>query len=148
MAAAATALADRQILSRILHHLSEMKYKERRQYGPDQPVEFLEFRPTLVPSILVNKLWADVACGILWRRYPHLTALKSMSQERRQYYAEKVQRIFSLGPPSGSIEAPDYLDGLTWPNLKCLEFELDFRKHVVHFATMFHDGLEKLELSG
>ncbi|KAJ4301220.1 hypothetical protein N0V90_003311 [Kalmusia sp. IMI 367209] len=59
------ALTDHHILSTILHHLSDMKYKDRRQYGPDQPVEFLEFRPTLVPSILVNKMWADEGTSIL-----------------------------------------------------------------------------------
>jgi len=64
--AASTVLADRQILSTILLQLSDMKYKDRRQYGPDQPVEFLEFRPTLVPAILVNKQWADEGTSILW----------------------------------------------------------------------------------
>lgn len=64
--AAPAALADRQILHTILRHLSDMKYKDRRQYGPDQPVEFLEFRPTLVPAILVNRLWADEGTSILW----------------------------------------------------------------------------------
>jgi hypothetical protein len=64
--AALAALANHHILSRILLSLSDMKYKERRQYGPEQPVEFLEFRPTLVPAILVNKLWAEEGTSILW----------------------------------------------------------------------------------
>ena len=64
--AASAVLSNSHILSTILSHLSDMKYKDRRQYGPDQPVEFLEFRPTLVPAILVNKLWADEGTSILW----------------------------------------------------------------------------------
>lgn len=64
--AMSAALSDRHIVSTILASLSDMKYKDRRQYGPDEPVQFLEFRPTLVPAILVNKLWADEGTSILW----------------------------------------------------------------------------------
>lgn len=64
--ATTAALTNRQILATMLLRLSDMKYKDRRQHGPDQPVEFLEFRPTLVPAILVNKTWADVGTSILW----------------------------------------------------------------------------------
>jgi len=146
--AAETALINRHVVSNILHHLSDMKYKDRRQYGPDQPVEFLEFRPTLVPSILVNRLWADAGTSILWRRYPHLPALKEMSIERRQYYANKVQRVFALSPPPGSTDSLEYLEGLAWPSLKRLELEVDVMRHGIHFAGMVHAGLEHLEISG
>jgi hypothetical protein len=146
--AAETAMTNRHVVSNILHHLSNMKYKDRRQYGPDQPVEFLEFRPTLVPSILVNRLWADAGTSILWRRYPHLPALKEMSFERRQYYANKVQRVFALSPPLGDADPLDYLDGLAWPNLKTLELEVDIMRHGIRFASMVHSGLERLEILG
>ncbi|KAF2003508.1 hypothetical protein P154DRAFT_401502, partial [Amniculicola lignicola CBS 123094] len=143
-----TVVADRHLVSLILHHLSEMRYKDRRQRGPDQPVEFLEFRPTLVPSILVNKLWADEGTSILWHRYPHLPALKLMEPERRQYHANKVQRIFTVGPPADHWETLDYLDGLEWPALKYLEMEVDFVRHGTRFLPMLHSGLEHFELSG
>ncbi|KAF2684849.1 hypothetical protein K458DRAFT_477532 [Lentithecium fluviatile CBS 122367] len=141
-------MTNRHIVSTILHHLSGMKYKDRRQYGPDQPVEFLEFRPTLVPSILVNRLWADEGTSILWRRYPHLPAFKKMPIERRQYYAIKVQHVFALSPPPGSADSLDYLEDLAWPNLKSLELEVDFKRHGANFASMLHTGLENLEISG
>ncbi|KAF9730405.1 hypothetical protein PMIN06_008781 [Paraphaeosphaeria minitans] len=148
MAASAAALANRHILSTILLHLSDMKYKDRRQYGPDQPVEFLEFRPTLVPAILVNKLWADEGTSILWRRYPHLPSLKHMPSERRQYYADKVHQVFALSPPMGGAETLDYLEGLSWPNLKSLELEVDLQPYGAPFKSMLHAGLEHVELSG
>ncbi|KAF2876138.1 hypothetical protein BDV95DRAFT_217686 [Massariosphaeria phaeospora] len=146
--AAAEVLANRHLVSTILHHLSDMKYKDRRQQGPDQPVEFLEFRPTLVPCILVNRLWADEATSVLWKRYPHLPALKHMVISRRQYYANKIQQVFALGPPPGDAETLDYLHGLEWPGLKSLELEIDFLRHGADFTRMFHAGLEQLELSG
>jgi hypothetical protein len=146
--AAATALANRQIVSIILLQLSNMKYKDRRQRGPDEPVELLEFRPTLIPSILVNRLWADEGTSILWMRYPHLPALRDMAPERKQYYANKVSWIFCLSPPPGHAESLDYLDGLQWPNLKVLEMEIDFNRHGAKFLAMLHSGLEQLELSG
>ena len=146
--AAETAMTNRLVVLNVLHHLSDMTYKDRRQYGPDQPVEFLEFRPTLVPSILVNRLWADAGTSILWRRYPHLPALKDMSLERKQYYASKVHHVFALSPPPESTDLPNYLEGLTWPNLRILELEVDFMRHGVYFASMLDAGLEQLEISG
>ncbi|KAL5389758.1 hypothetical protein DPSP01_002249 [Paraphaeosphaeria sporulosa] len=148
MAASAAALANRHVLSTTLLHLSDMKYKDRRQYGPDQPVEFLEFRPTLVPAILVNKLWADEGTSILWRRYPHLPSLKHMPLERRQYYANKVHQVFALSPPLGGVETLDYLEGLSWLNLKSLELEVDLQLYGAPFRRMLHAGLEHVELSG
>ncbi|ORY11452.1 hypothetical protein BCR34DRAFT_484150 [Clohesyomyces aquaticus] len=145
--AATSALANRHIVSTILHQLSDMKYKVRRQFGPDQPVEFLEFRPTLVPAILVNRLWADEGTSILWKRYPHLPALSDMDQARRQYYANKVQQIFSTSPPPGHPATLEYQDDLRWPNLESLELEVDFFRHGAHFLPMLHPGLEHLELS-
>jgi hypothetical protein len=143
-----TAMTDRHLVSRVLHHLSDMKYKDRRQYGPDQPVEFLEFRPTLVPSILVSRLWADEGTTVLWRRYPHLPALKGMPIERRQYYAAKVQYVYALSPAPGHDDALDYLETLAWPKLKSLELEVDFMRHGASFASMLHAGLEHLDISG
>lgn len=141
-------MADRRLVSLILHHLSDMKYKDRRQQGPDQPVELLEFRPTLVPSILVNKMWANEGTSILWKRYPHLPALRNMDLERRQYYANKVHRIFSLSLSHAQADTLDYLDELEWPNLTSLEVEVDFIKHGAKYLPMLHPGLGHLELSG
>ncbi|XP_014556724.1 hypothetical protein COCVIDRAFT_26534 [Bipolaris victoriae FI3] len=147
MAATARALADSRILHLILRHLSDMKYKDRRQRGSDQPVELLEFRPTLVPSILVNKLWADEGTSILWRRYPHLQALDDMAPTRRQWYANKVERLFVLGPPDDETNF-DYLRDLNWPNLKTLELEVDWCKHEKGINSMLHAGLQHLEFLG
>ncbi|KAF2733763.1 hypothetical protein EJ04DRAFT_513016 [Polyplosphaeria fusca] len=148
MAASVALAQDRHLVSQILHLLSDMKYKDRRQHGPDQPVELLEFRPTLVPCVLVNKLWADEGTSILWGRYPHLPALKIMDLARRQYYANKVHQVFSMGPPPGQPDTWDYLNNLEWPNLKTLELEMDFSRHGPTFLAMLHPGLEHLELSG
>ncbi|KAF2652548.1 hypothetical protein K491DRAFT_681268 [Lophiostoma macrostomum CBS 122681] len=139
---------NRHVVRLILHHLSAIKYKDRRQRGPDEPVELLEFRPTLVPSILVNRLWADEGSSVLWRRYPHLPALRDMDPERRQYYASKVQQLFTMGPPSRQPESLDFLDGLQWPRLKSLELEIDFIRHGHKFLSMLSPGLEHIELSG
>ncbi|CAG5174708.1 uncharacterized protein ALTATR162_LOCUS10907 [Alternaria atra] len=124
-----------------------MKYKDRRQQGPDQPVELLEFRPTLVPSILVNKLWADQGTAILWRRYPHLPALQKMIFNRRQWYANKVERLFVLGPTDDSGDLA-YLEGLCWPDLKILELEVDWKRHAKAINAMLHPGLGQLEFLG
>jgi hypothetical protein len=147
MAAAAAATADHRIVSLVLRHLSDMKYKERRQPGPDQPVEFLEFRPTLVPSILVNKLWAEEGTSILWKRYPHLPALQHMTFHRRQWYANKVERLFVLGPVEEE-EGLVYLEGLEWPKLKTLELDVDWKQQGKTVNAMLHAKLEHLELLG
>lgn len=146
--AATDAMADHRIVSLILRLLSDMKYKERRQRGPDQPVEFLEFRPTLVPSVLVNKLWAEEGTSILWRRYPHLPALREMNLERRQWYANKIERLYVLGPPLEDGEDLTYLEGLTWPRLKNLELEVDWRTHGKSLGSLLHPGISHLEFSG
>lgn len=148
MAAAERALANRHIVSNILHQLSDMKYKVKRQFGPDQPVEFLEFRPTLVPSILVNKLWADEGTSVLWENYPHLPALSVMEPDRKQYYANKVRKIFTMSPPIGSPTSLEHLRDLRWPKLKSLEMDVDFARHGDQIRTMMHPALEYLELSG
>lgn len=71
-----------------------------------------------------------------------------MPVERRQYYANKVYLVFSLSPPLGSTETLDYLEGLSWPNLKNLELEVDLQRYGSPFKSMLHAGLEHLELSG
>jgi hypothetical protein len=146
--AAAEAMTNRHIVSTILHQLSDMKYKDRRQRGADQPVELLEFRPTLVPCILVNQLWADEGTTVLWKRYPHLPQFRGMDPTRRQYYANKVQCLFTISPSSGVAESLEYLDGLKWPNLKSLELEIDFKLLGAKFQSMLHTQLENFELSG
>lgn len=145
--ATSRALADRSIVSLVLHHLSDMKYKDRRQSGPDQPVEFLEFRPTLVPSILVNKLWADEGTSVLWKRYPHLPAMAHTTTERQQWYANKVERLFVLSPSPDSGEDLVFLKRLDWPKLKYLELEVDWKRHGSSLQHMLHANLEHLEIS-
>jgi hypothetical protein len=145
--ATATALADRRIVSTILRHLSDMKYQARRQEGPDQPVDFLEFRPTLVPSILVNKLWADEATTILWKRYPHLAALEDMQATTRQWYADKVEQLFISSPSLESGQDLAFLEQLDWPRLKNLELEADWKRHGTNLQHMLHHNLEHLEIT-
>jgi hypothetical protein len=146
--ASTMAMASRHIVSLILHHLSDMKYKERRQRGPDQPVEFLEFRPTLVPSILVNKLWAEEGTSILWRRYPHLPALQAMGQERQQWYADKVEQLFIMSASVGTADSLSFLEHLDWPQLKSLELEVDWDKHGRSLSGLLETKLEHLIISG
>jgi hypothetical protein len=141
------ALADGRLVSLVLSHLSDMTYKDRRQNGPDQPVEFIEFRPTLLPSICVSKLWADAGTSILWKRYPHLPAMQRIPIERRKWYASKVERIYLLSPPSGSGEDLGYLEQLDWPCLKSLELEGDWRDQNRALYHMLHPNLEHLEIS-
>ena len=145
--ATALALADGRLVSLVLSHLSDMSYKDRRQNGPDQPVEFLEFRPTLLPSICVSKLWADAGASILWKRYPHLPALEHVSLERRKWYASKVERIYLLSPPQESGEDLSYLEQLDWPCLKSLELEGEWRAYDRILDHMLHPNLEHLEIS-
>ncbi|KAF2644345.1 hypothetical protein P280DRAFT_392319 [Massarina eburnea CBS 473.64] len=146
--AAATALSNRHIVATVLHHFSSMKYKDRRQYGPDLPVEFLECRPSLLPAILVNRLWADEGTNILWRQYPHVPALRGVAPDRRQWYANKVESMFAMSPLDSDGEELVYLEALAWPNTKALEFEVDFSRHGQRFKGMLHSGLEHLEISG
>lgn len=42
----------------------------------------------------------------------------------------------------------DYLEGLSWPNLKSLELEVDLQLYGAPLKSMLHDGLEHVELSG
>ncbi|OAL53398.1 hypothetical protein IQ07DRAFT_609842 [Pyrenochaeta sp. DS3sAY3a] len=146
--AATMAMADRRIVSRILHHLSFMTYIARQQSGPDEPVELREYRPTLVPSILVNKLWFEEGISIVWKQCPHLPAMKAMRMERRQYYASKVEQLFVSGPPTESDDNLAYVENLRWPNLKRLDMELDWKMYGKSLKGLLHPGLEHLGLSG
>ena len=83
----------------------------------------------------------------LRRRYPHLPALEYMTPERRQYYANKVRCIF-LSSPHSDTETLDYLDRLSWPNLRRLEIEIDLKMHSAPLINMLHDKLEHVDLSG
>ena len=136
------------IVSNILHQLSEMKYRIKRQYSPEDAVEFVEFRPTLVPSVLVNKLWADEGTCVLWGNYPHIPALASMEPERRQYYANKVRKIFIISPPTESAVSLECLTDLKWPLLRSLEMEVDFARHGDQIRSMLHSKLQHLEVAG
>lgn len=142
------ALETPGIVSNILQLLSEMKYRIKRQYSPEDAVEFIEFRPTLVPSVLVNRLWADEGTCVLWGNYPHIPALASMEPERRQYYANKIRKIFIISPPTESTISLEYLTDLKWPLLRSLEMEVDFARHGDQIRSMLHSKLERLEIAG
>ncbi|KAF2259181.1 hypothetical protein CC78DRAFT_537291 [Lojkania enalia] len=146
--AAAQALAIPHLVSDVLYYLSEQKYKERRQNGRDQPVQLMEYRPNLIPCILVNRLWADKGTSIIWKNYPHLAALRFMDPSREQYYANKVQKVFLMNPTNPCSEALDSFDHLAWPNLRSLELDVDFHRHGARFRSMLQPRLEHLELSG
>jgi hypothetical protein len=145
--ATVSAVAHRHIVSLILNELADMKYKDRRQGGPDQPVELLEYRPTLVPAILVNKLWADEGTSILWKRYPHVPALKGLPQARQQWYAEKVEWLYIVSPTLESGEDLEYLEQLAWPRLKSLELDVDWKRHGHSLRHTLHSKLEHIEIS-
>ncbi|KAF2013625.1 hypothetical protein BU24DRAFT_241849 [Aaosphaeria arxii CBS 175.79] len=149
MSIISSALSNGYIVSTILEHLSNMKYKVRRQQAPELPVELLEFRPTLIPSILVNQLWADEGISILWKRYPYLPALHLIEPTRRQYYASKIQHLFYRSLISEKQETTlDFLNTLNWSNLKTLELEIDLSADRAQFSALLHPSLEHLELSG
>jgi hypothetical protein len=142
-----SAVAHRHIVSLILNELSNMKYKDRRQGGPDQPVELLEFRPTLVPAVLVNKLWADEGTSILWRRYPYVPALKNMSKDRQQWYAKKVEWLYIMSPTLENGEDLVYLEDLAWPSLQSLQLDVDWARHGHSLRHILQSKLEHVEIS-
>lgn len=112
--------------------------------GPNEPVQLYVCHPTLLPSILVNRLWAEAGTSILWKRYPQLSALESMHPARKQFYANKVQKAYLFGPDHYDLT---YLNHLSWPNLKSLELEVNWDTHKDSLKRMLHRGLEHVEFN-
>ncbi|KAF2204567.1 hypothetical protein GQ43DRAFT_364277 [Delitschia confertaspora ATCC 74209] len=139
---------DRALVSAIFHELSDMKFKIRQQPGPHLPVEFLEFKPTLIPYILVNHLWADEGTSILWANHPNLAALANMTRQRKQYYANKVQKIFLSSPQIGHSANFHHLRGLSWPLLRSLALSVDFARHFDDILGLLLSQVECLRISG
>ncbi|KAF2499154.1 hypothetical protein BU16DRAFT_503088 [Lophium mytilinum] len=148
MSAAERVLTDPIFVLKILKTLSSMKYKVKRQFAPETPVEWLEFRPTLVPSILVSRLWANEGTSVLWENYPHLLAMADMPVNRKQHYANKVHKIFIMSPLPGSPISLEHLRDLQWPLLESLEMDIDFARHGEQIRSMMGPTLKHLELSG
>lgn len=143
-------LADRALVHQILRALSDMRISVRLQSGPEEPVQFQKFPPTLVPSILVNHLWADEGTSILWANYPFTGALLDMDPDRRQYYADKVQKMYLWGMPAGyPYLRPQEFKDLRWPELRTLELKIDdLAHHLGNLRNMLHAKLEDIEIAG
>lgn len=137
--AAAKAAANQHIVSNILYHLRNQKIKERRQRGPDHPVELVATCPSLLPALTVNKLWADAGTSIIWSRYPRLPALRDVESARRQQYADKVTKTYLIQPQPD--EDLDYLSNLKWPLLSSVELVLDFAQFGPQLMNMFTPSL-------
>ncbi|KAJ4987839.1 hypothetical protein SVAN01_06719 [Stagonosporopsis vannaccii] len=140
--------ANRKIVSLILHHFADIIDRHRHQRSPEHPVELLETRPSLLPAILVNRLWADAATSIIWRQNPNTSAFKWMQHERRQIYASKVEQLQLPGPQDESDDEYEYLKDLAWPNLKSLELDLDWQSHQHNLRGLLHADLESLTVTG
>lgn len=146
--AQAEATADLSIVTRILHHHTEIVERHRHQRNLEYPVELLEVRHSLLPAILVNRLWADVATSTLWKQPPNLSALKSMQHGRRQIYASKVEQLQLSDPQDESDNEYDYLRDLDWPRLKSLELNLDWQLYQHNIRDLLHAGLDSLTVTG
>ncbi|KAL6709631.1 hypothetical protein ACN47E_001059 [Coniothyrium glycines] len=144
--AASQALADRCIVSLVLRELSETRDKHRLQRGSDRPVELVEYPPTLVPCMLVNRLWRDEGAAIVWRNYPYLPILKQLHFAQRQWYANKIERL--VLEELGDADDFAYLQDLKWPMLKHLNLRLDPAKHATLIMSLLRTKVDHLTLGG
>jgi hypothetical protein len=146
--AASQATASRPIVSCILQHLFDAEFTKIRVQSPGLPAEILECGPSLLSPILVNRLWADVGSTVLWRRHPPVEAFAMLPQDRRQWYADKVEDFSVIDSAPGASDDPAHLQDLHWPNLKSVEAYIDWAFLSTTMANMLHPGLLRLELSG
>ncbi|KAF9692261.1 hypothetical protein EKO04_009774 [Ascochyta lentis] len=144
----AEATANRNIVSSILRHLSDISDKHRHQRSLEYPVELLEVRHSLLPAILVNSLWAEAGTSIIWKQTPDISALKRMQPRRRQKYANKIEQVQLSDAADESDEDYEYLKDLEWPKLKSLEVDLDWQLHQHHLRALLHADLEHLIVTG
>lgn len=146
--AQAEATANRSIVARILHHHTEDTERCRHQTSLECPVELLEVRHSLLPAILVNHLWADAATSILWKQPPNPSALARIQDDRRQFYANKVEHLLLCDPQAESDNEYEYLRDLEWPRLKNLELNFDWQLHQHNLRGLLSTGLESLAVTG
>ncbi|KAF3005969.1 hypothetical protein E8E13_010308 [Curvularia kusanoi] len=144
----AEATANRKIVSRILHHLADIRDKQRHQRSPEYPVELLETQHSLLPAVLVNSVWADAATCIIWKQNPNISAFKWMQRDRRQFYANKIEHLQLPSSQDENDDEYEYLRDLTWPNLKSLELDLDWQSYQHNLRGLLHANLESLALTG
>ncbi len=71
-----------------------------------------------------------------------------MQHNRRQTYANKVEKLHLSNRSDESENDFDYLKGLRWPHLRSLELELDVQPYALGFGTLLHAGLESLAITG
>lgn len=146
--AQAEATANLNIVSLISHHLANSSHKYRGQRSLECPVELLEVRHSLLPAILVNRLWADAGTSILWKQNPNLSALKWMQHDRQQLYASKIQQLQLSDPHDENDDEYEFLKDLEWPGLKSLDVDLDWQSHQHHLRGLLHANLESLTVTG
>lgn len=146
--ARAEVTADRKIIARILRHLADSTDKERYQRSLEYPVELLEVQQSLLPAVLVNSIWADVATSFIWKQNPNISALKWMRHDRRQFYANKIELLQLSSPQDENDSEYEHLKDLTWPILKSLDLNLDWQLHQHNLRGLLQSGLESLALTG
>ncbi|KAF1924406.1 uncharacterized protein M421DRAFT_281875 [Didymella exigua CBS 183.55] len=146
--AQAEATADLNIVTRILHHYTEIVERYRHQRSLECPVELLEVGHSLLPAISVNRLWADAAIAILWKQHPDLSALKWMQHDRRKVYASKVEQLQLSDLQDENDNEYEYLRGLEWPRLKSLGLHIDWQLYQHNIRELLHADLESLAVTG
>ncbi|KAF2754634.1 hypothetical protein EJ05DRAFT_504160 [Pseudovirgaria hyperparasitica] len=120
MSAVDQALGQRVILSNILLQLTGLELVLLKPAKANK--DMIRGSPSLLPCLLVNKLWADEATRLLWSHRAKLESLLKIDVTRRQYYASNVRSIEALS--STGIQSHqdtvslDSLNSLDWPCLK------------------------------
>ncbi|CAD0097313.1 unnamed protein product [Aureobasidium vineae] len=73
-------------------------------------------RKSLLNATLVNREWAEAATHILWEKGASVSALASVSADRRQYYANKISELDFEGEEDAKHHAT--FKDLIFPRLK------------------------------
>ncbi|KAF2148038.1 hypothetical protein K461DRAFT_302432 [Myriangium duriaei CBS 260.36] len=101
-----------------------------------------EDRHFLCQALEVNKVWADAAQRVLWRR-PQSAFLSSLARSRRQDLANKI-RCLSFHQHSTVAEVKVY-DKLSLPNFRALELE-KVQIGYQRFVKFVQAGLREMKL--
>lgn len=86
-------------------------------------LEHLQDNKALFAALQVNKLWADEATTLLWRKYPQILELARIEDvERLQYYADKIS-VLSIELNDDEYERHLKLQNAHFPRLKYLSMD-------------------------
>ncbi|KAG9551323.1 hypothetical protein KCU71_g14295, partial [Aureobasidium melanogenum] len=108
---------------------------------------FRASRKSLLNAMLVNHEWAEASSYILWRS-PPVSALASVSADRRQYYANKISELSCENDEDAKYHAT-YKD-LSFPRLKDLYIQgFNLREDdKLHLTQYMQPQLKNLDLHG